>query len=88
MDRPRDLVELEDRWLTPYRGMQVIQIRVSYQLTLLLDGGAQVDGETEAELTTRRDVTGAHRSSLCLSRRAERSEGLQGSRLGSTGSSG
>ncbi|MGP4094288.1 DUF6188 family protein [Nonomuraea sp. KM90] len=54
MDRPGDLVELEDRWLLPYRGMQVIQIRVSYQLTLLLDSGAQVDVETEAELSTLR----------------------------------
>ncbi|GAA1745123.1 DUF6188 family protein [Nonomuraea bangladeshensis] len=54
MDRPRDLVELEDRWLLPYRGMQVIQICVSYQLTLLLDSGAQVDVETEAELSTLR----------------------------------
>lgn len=44
------LVESEDRWLLPYRDMQVVQIRVSYQLTLVLDG-AQVDMETEALLT-------------------------------------
>ncbi|MEU6791138.1 hypothetical protein ABZ907_05525 [Nonomuraea wenchangensis] len=51
MDRSSDLVDLEDRWLLPYRGMHVIQIRVSRQLTLLLDCGAQVDVETEAELS-------------------------------------
>ncbi|MFC0553627.1 hypothetical protein ACFFHJ_22280 [Planotetraspora thailandica] len=43
MNEARELVELDDRWLLPYRGMQVIQIRVSYQLTLVLDSGAQVD---------------------------------------------
>jgi hypothetical protein len=32
------LAESEDRWLLPYRAMQVVQIRVSYQLTLVLDG--------------------------------------------------
>ncbi|GII59825.1 hypothetical protein Pth03_82140 [Planotetraspora thailandica] len=47
-----ELVELDDRWLLPYRGMQVIQIRVSYQLTLDLDSGAQVDLETEAVLSS------------------------------------
>jgi hypothetical protein len=46
-----ELVELEDRWLLPYRGMQVTQIRVSHQLTLVLDGGAQVDLEAEAVLS-------------------------------------
>src|SRR5204862_1657885 len=51
VDAPRELAELDDRWLLPYRGMQVIQIRVSYQLTLLLDQGVQVDIETEALLT-------------------------------------
>jgi hypothetical protein len=51
MDAPMELAELEDRWLLPYRDMQVIEIRVSYQLTLLLDSGAQVNLETEAVLS-------------------------------------
>ncbi|MBG0827648.1 hypothetical protein HS041_07715 [Planomonospora sp. ID67723] len=51
MDTPAELAELEDRWLLPYRGMQVIQVRVSHQLTLLLDGDAQVDIESTATLT-------------------------------------
>jgi hypothetical protein len=34
---------LEDRRLLPYRGAQVTQIRVSRQLTLLLDNDAQVE---------------------------------------------
>ncbi|MEV0144769.1 MULTISPECIES: DUF6188 family protein [unclassified Nonomuraea] len=46
-----ELVELEDRWLLPYRGMRVTQVQVSHQLTLLLDGEAQVDLETEAVLS-------------------------------------
>ncbi|GAA3423215.1 hypothetical protein GCM10018953_03980 [Streptosporangium nondiastaticum] len=50
VDTPTELAELEDRWLLPYRGMQVIQIRVSHQLTLLLDSGAHVDIEAEAVL--------------------------------------
>ncbi|WP_329091388.1 DUF6188 family protein [Streptosporangium sp. NBC_01469] len=49
---PADLAELEDRWLLPYRGMQVVQVRVSYQLTLLLDGDAQVNIESTATLTS------------------------------------
>ncbi|MFF3440815.1 DUF6188 family protein [Streptosporangium sp. NPDC002721] len=49
---PADLAELEDRWLLPYRGMQVVQVRVSYQLTLLLDGDAHVNIETTATLTS------------------------------------
>jgi hypothetical protein len=48
---PIEVVELDDRWLLPYRDMQVIQVRVSYQLTLLLDSGVQLDIETEALLT-------------------------------------
>ncbi|MEU4404140.1 DUF6188 family protein [Streptosporangium sp. NPDC023963] len=48
---PADLAELEDRWLLPYRGIQVVQVRVSYQLTLLLDGDAAVNIETTATLT-------------------------------------
>ncbi|MEU4540269.1 DUF6188 family protein [Streptosporangium sp. NPDC023825] len=49
---PANLAELEDRWLLPYRGMQVVQVRVSYQLTLLLDGDAAVNIETTATLTS------------------------------------
>ncbi|MEU3163784.1 DUF6188 family protein [Streptosporangium sp. NPDC006930] len=49
---PADLAELEDRWLLPYRGMQVVQVQVSYQLTLLLDGDAAVNMETTATLTS------------------------------------
>jgi hypothetical protein len=49
---PADLAELEDRWILPYRGMQVVQVRVSYQLTLLLDGDVQVDIESTATLTS------------------------------------
>ncbi|MEU4829910.1 DUF6188 family protein [Streptosporangium sp. NPDC023615] len=49
---PADPAELEDRWILPYRGMQVVQVRVSHQLTLLLDGDAQVDIESTATLTT------------------------------------
>ncbi|WP_344744083.1 DUF6188 family protein, partial [Streptosporangium vulgare] len=48
---PADLAELEDRWLLPYRGMQVVQVWVSYQLTLLLDGDAQVSIASTATLT-------------------------------------
>lgn len=44
------LVELDDRWLLPYGGMHVHQVRVSYQLTLSLDNGALVDIESEAIL--------------------------------------
>ncbi|OUC95133.1 DUF6188 family protein [Streptosporangium minutum] len=52
VNTPADLTELEDRWLLPYRGMQVVQVRVSYQLTLLLDGDAQVNIESTATLTS------------------------------------
>ncbi|MEU8377730.1 DUF6188 family protein [Streptosporangium sp. NPDC048865] len=48
---PADLTELEDRWLLPYRGMRVIQVQVSHQLTLLLDGDVQVSIESTATLT-------------------------------------
>jgi hypothetical protein len=41
---------MDDRWILPYREMRVLQVRVSYQLTLVLDGGASVDLESEAEL--------------------------------------
>ena len=45
------LIETEERWRLPYRDLQVAQVRVSYQLTLLLDGAAQVSFETEVLLT-------------------------------------
>jgi hypothetical protein len=45
------LTEFDDRWRLPYRGMQVVQVRVSYQLTLLLDTGVTATIETEALLT-------------------------------------
>lgn len=44
-------VEDADRWLLPYRGMRVDQIRVSYQLMLMLDGGAEITVEALALLT-------------------------------------
>jgi hypothetical protein len=51
VDGSIELAELDDRWLLPYWGLQVVQIRVSYQLTLLLDRGVQVEIETEAQLS-------------------------------------
>ena len=45
------LTEHDDRWLLPYRDERVIQVRVSYQLTLLLESGATIDIESEALLT-------------------------------------
>lgn len=51
VDAPTGPAELEDRWLLPYREMQVIHVRVSYQLTLLLDSGAHVDIGAEAMLS-------------------------------------
>jgi hypothetical protein len=60
MVEPTGLVELEDRWLMPYRGMRVIEIRVSYQLTLLLDGGAQVVLEAETVLQRAPEVVTSH----------------------------
>lgn len=51
MSEPAALIEDDDRWLLPYRGMQVDQICVSYQLSLVLDGGAEVTVETPALLT-------------------------------------
>jgi hypothetical protein len=49
--RPVGLIESEDRWLLPYRGCTVTQVRVSYQLTLILDNGAEVQLETEVMLS-------------------------------------
>ena len=50
MSEPVAVVELDDRWLLPYEGSQVHQVRVSYQLTLVLDNGADVDISNEATL--------------------------------------
>jgi hypothetical protein len=46
-----ELIETEARRRLPYQGMQVIHIKVSYQLTLVLDGGAEIDLETDGLLT-------------------------------------
>ncbi|MBB4913351.1 DUF6188 family protein [Streptosporangium saharense] len=48
---PTELTELKDRWLLPYRGMHVIQVRLDRQLTLLLNSGAYVDIGGEAMLS-------------------------------------
>jgi Family of unknown function (DUF6188) len=45
------LIEHDDRWLLPCRRERVIQVRVSYQLTLLFESGITVDIETDALLT-------------------------------------
>ena len=45
------LTERDDRWWLPCWGERVIQVRVSYQLTLLFESGITVDMETEALLT-------------------------------------
>jgi hypothetical protein len=45
------LTEFDDRWRLRCRGMQVVQVRVSYQLTLLLATGETATIETEALLT-------------------------------------
>ncbi|GIG63407.1 hypothetical protein Lfu02_77790 [Longispora fulva] len=51
MIEPTALVEHDDRWLLPFRGSQVEQIRVSHQLILILDCGAEVTIEAPATLT-------------------------------------
>jgi hypothetical protein len=51
VSEPAALIEDDDRWLLPYRGMQVDQICVSYQLSLVLDGGAEITVEAPALLT-------------------------------------
>jgi hypothetical protein len=45
------LEEFDDRWLLGYRDMRVVQVQISYQLTLLLDGDTTIDIEQEAFLT-------------------------------------
>ncbi|MFB9905095.1 DUF6188 family protein [Allokutzneria oryzae] len=47
-----DLIQLDDRWVLPYRGMEVTQVRVDNALTLLLSGGALITVESAAELST------------------------------------
>ncbi|WP_086821842.1 DUF6188 family protein [Allokutzneria sp. NRRL B-24872] len=47
-----ELIHLGDRWALPYRGMEVTQVRVDNALTLLLDGGAVIAIEADAELST------------------------------------
>ena len=43
--------ETDDRWRIILQGMQIIRIKVRYQLALLVDGDAEVTIETEALLT-------------------------------------
>lgn len=65
MEVDATLTEFDDRWLIDYRDMQVIQVRISYQLTLLLDSGATVDIEQEA-LLTRGSAHGPHSTPVSL----------------------
>ena len=44
------LAELPDRWVLPYRGMKISQIRVDYALTFSLEGQAWIAIEGEAML--------------------------------------
>ncbi|MCP3799112.1 DUF6188 family protein [Allokutzneria sp. A3M-2-11 16] len=46
------LIRLDDRWVLPYRGMEVTQIRVDHTLTFVLSGDAVIVVEGEAELST------------------------------------
>jgi hypothetical protein len=47
------LAELSDRWLLPYRGLNVSQITVDYALTFLLEGQASIVIEGDATLADR-----------------------------------
>lgn len=47
----RELVELDDRWLLPYRGLTVTRICVDYALTLSLGADAQISIESTAILS-------------------------------------
>jgi uncharacterized protein DUF6188 len=47
----RELVELDDRWLLPYRGLTVTRICVDHALTLSFGPDAQVAIESTAILT-------------------------------------
>ena len=49
----RDLAELHDRWLLPYRGMKISQITVDYALTFSLEGQAAIVIESDATLAER-----------------------------------
>jgi hypothetical protein len=44
----RELIELDDRWLLPYRGLTVTRICVDYALTLCLGADVQVAIESTA----------------------------------------
>ncbi|WP_203756882.1 DUF6188 family protein [Actinoplanes cyaneus] len=50
MDTVRLWAETEDGWRLGLEGMRVIQLRVSYQLELVLDGDAEVTIEAKAVL--------------------------------------
>jgi hypothetical protein len=49
--RDDELAELPDRWLLPYRGMRVTQIRIDQSLTFVLDGRACIVVGCPAMLT-------------------------------------
>jgi hypothetical protein len=49
----RELAELPDRWLLPYRGMKISQITVDCALTFSLEGQAVVVIESDATLADR-----------------------------------
>jgi uncharacterized protein DUF6188 len=47
------LAEFPDRWVLPYRGLKISQIRVDYALTFLLDDQATIVIESDATLADR-----------------------------------
>jgi hypothetical protein len=47
------LAELSDRWLLPYRGLNVSQITVDYAVTFLLEGQVTIVIEGDATLADR-----------------------------------
>lgn len=47
----RAVLEKPDHWVLPFAGMAVSQLRVDHQLTLLLDGDAQITVEQRFSLT-------------------------------------
>jgi hypothetical protein len=47
------LAELPDRWLLPYRGLNISQLTVDFVLTFLLEGQASIIIEGDATLADR-----------------------------------
>src|SRR5215472_3950406 len=47
------LTEIPDRWVLPYRGLKISQVRVDYALTFLLEGQASIVIEGDATLADR-----------------------------------